>query len=109
MLRHDGYYNGSQIVPESWVRTTREGTPELKRLFAASDYGPMLPSGHYSNQVWADPGTSEILCIGIHGQTIYVNRDKQLVCVKLSSQPSPADLTLYAATYRALRALAGQL
>lgn len=109
MLRHDGYYNGSQIVPESWVRQTREGTPELKRLFAASDYGPMLPSGHYSNQVWADPGASEILCIGIHGQTIYVNRDKQLVCVKLSSQPSPADLTLYAATYRALRALAGQL
>jgi len=109
MLRHDGYYNGKQIVPQSWVQKTREGTPELKRLFAASDYGPMLPSGHYSNQVWADPGAGELLCIGIHGQTIYVNRDKHLVCVKLSSQPFPTDLELYAATYRALRALAAQI
>jgi CubicO group peptidase (beta-lactamase class C family) len=109
MLRHDGYYNDKQIIPESWVRQTRTGTPELQRLFAASDYGPMLPSGHYCNQVWADPGACEMLCIGIHGQTIYINQAKELVCVKLSSQPSPANLALYAATYRALRALAAQL
>ena len=109
MLRQDGYYNGKQIVAESWVRQTREGTPELKRLFAASDYGPMLPSGHYCNQVWADPGAGEMLCIGIHGQFIYVNRPKALVCVKLSSQPAPTDLQLYATSYRALRGLAAEL
>ncbi len=45
----------------------------------------------------------EMLCIGIHGQFIYVNRPKALVCVKLSSQTAPTDLKLYAASYRALR------
>ena len=109
MLRQDGYFNQHQIVPASWVQQTRQGSPELKRLFAASDYGPMLPNGHYANQVWADPVAQEMLCIGIHGQVIYVNGDKELVCVKLSSQPSPADLSLYAATYRGLRGLAAAL
>jgi CubicO group peptidase (beta-lactamase class C family) len=49
------------------------------------------------------------MCIGIHGQSIYIDRIKQLVCVKLSSHPTPTDLGLYGATYRALRALAAQI
>ena len=28
------------------------------------------------------------MCIGIHGQSIYIDRSKQLVCVKLSSHPT---------------------
>lgn len=109
MLRNDGFYNDQQILPASWVRDTRLGNDELRELFAASDYHGLLPNGHYTNQVWADRESDEIMCIGIHGQTIYIHRSKQLVCVKLSSHPYPTDLGLYGATYRALRALAAQI
>jgi len=109
MLRNDGFYNGRQIIPASWVRDTRLGNDGLRTLFAASDYRGLLPNGHYRNQVWADRESDEVMCIGIHGQIIYINRSKQLVCVKLSSHPHPTDLALYGATYRALRALAAQI
>jgi CubicO group peptidase (beta-lactamase class C family) len=109
MLRNDGFYNDQQILPASWVRDTRLGNDELRELFAASDYHGLLPNGHYTNQVWADSESDEIMCIGIHGQTIYIHRSKQLVCVKLSSHPYPTDLGLWGATYRALRALAAQI
>ncbi|MAD93246.1 MAG: hypothetical protein CMP85_05440 [Gammaproteobacteria bacterium] len=109
MLRNDGFYNDQQILPASWVRDTRLGNDELRELFAASDYRGLLPNGHYTNQVWADRESDEIMCIGIHGQTIYIHRSKQLVCVKLSSHPYPIDLRLWGATYRALRALAAQI
>ena len=109
MLRNDGFYNDQQILPASWVRDTRLGNDELRELFAASDYHGLLPNGHYTNQVWADRESDEIMCIGIHGQTIYIHRSKQLVCVKLSSHPYPTDLGLWGATYRALRALAEQI
>jgi CubicO group peptidase (beta-lactamase class C family) len=108
MLRNDGSYNGAQIVPASWVRDTRLGNDQVRQLFAASEYRGLLPNGHYRNQVWADPTAQEIMCIGIHGQSIYVDRAKALVCVKLSSHPYPTDLPLYGTTYRALRALAAQ-
>ena len=108
LLRNDGFYNDTQIVPASWVRDTRLGNDQVRQLFAASEYRGLLPNGHYRNQVWADPTAQEIMCIGIHGQSIYVNRAKALVCVKLSSHPYPADLPLYGTTYRALRALAAE-
>ena len=108
LLRNDGFYNGQQILPAAWVQDTRLGNDSVKRLFAASEYRGLLPSGHYRNQVWADPAAEEIMCIGIHGQIIYINRAKALVCIKLSSHPYPTDLALYGATYRALRALAAQ-
>lgn len=106
LLRNDGFYNDTQIVPASWVRDTRLGNDQVRQLFAASEYRGLLPNGHYRNQVWADPTAQEIMCLGIHGQSIYVNRAKALVCVKLSSHPYPADFPLYGTTYRALRALA---
>ena len=109
MLRNDGLYNDQQILPASWVRDTQLGNDELRELFAASGYRGLLSNGHYTNQVWADRESDEIMCIGIHGQIIYIHRSKQLVCVKLSSHPYPTDLGLYGATYRALRALAAQI
>jgi CubicO group peptidase (beta-lactamase class C family) len=108
LLRNDGFYNDTQIVPASWVRDTRLGNDQVRQLFAASEYRGLLPNGHYRNQVWADPTAQEIMCLGIHGQSIYVNRAKALVCVKLSSHPYPADFPLYGTTYRALRALAAE-
>lgn len=109
MLRNDGFYNDQQILPVNWVQGTRLGNERLRELFAASDYSTLLPKGHYHNQVWADAHAGELMCIGIHGQHIYINQPKSLVCVKLSSHPYPTDLGLYGETNRALRALAAEI
>ena len=105
LLRNDGFYNGQQIVPAAWVRQTRSGSDQLRHLFSHSDYAGMIRGGHYHNQTWADASAGVLLCVGIHGQTIHVNKNSGVVIVKLSSHPDPADLGLFGETWRALGAL----
>jgi CubicO group peptidase (beta-lactamase class C family) len=59
------------------------------------------------NQFWIPyPGQDVLLCLGIHGQMIYINRPAQLVGVKLSSWPLPQDAWKYFATMAAFDAIA---
>lgn len=105
MLRNDGFYNGQQIIPAAWVQQTRDGNDNLRHLFAHSDYARMIKGGHYRNQTWANAPAGILLCIGIHGQTIHINKNTGVVIVKLSTHPKPSDLGLYGETWRALNAL----
>ena len=51
-----------------------------------------MPGGMYRNQFWfPHPDRPVLLCLGIHGQMIYVNRTAGTVAVKLSSWPTPQD------------------
>ena len=109
MLRLDGYFNGQQIVPADWVRRTLAGNAELRELFAASDYAGLFANGHYHNQVWADASAETLMCIGIYGQTIYIDKAARLVVVKLSSHPQPANLSIFGATWSGLNALSQRL
>jgi CubicO group peptidase (beta-lactamase class C family) len=46
----------------------------------------------YRNQFWFPwPDRQVLLCLGIHGQMVYVDRETGLVAVKLSSWPTPQD------------------
>ena len=105
MLAQNGSYNDRQIVPADWVCDTLQGTDELRRLFADGDYAEMTPGGHYRNQVWADSANSQLICIGIHGQTIYVDQITGVVVVKLSTFPESAPMDLFADTFAAMRML----
>nr|GIR52526.1 MAG: hypothetical protein CM15mP61_12350 [Gammaproteobacteria bacterium] len=58
-----------QIVPASWISNTIAGDSGYKQRFAASEHGPMMPSGHYKNKMWV-VDENIMLCIGIHGQFI---------------------------------------
>jgi hypothetical protein len=109
MLLQDGEFNGAQIVPAQWVQETRNGDDNSRRLFAASDYSAMMPDGHYRNQVWAANHGAVLYCIGIHGQTIYINRDANIVAVKLSVFPEPGDDLLFGDTFLAMTALGATL
>jgi hypothetical protein len=109
MLLHDGLYNDVQIVPKEWLQDTRDGSDALRRLFAASDYGEMIPGGHYRNQVWAEAERGVMYCIGIHGQTIHVNQTAGLVVVKLSTHPESAQMERFADTFAAMDGLAAAL
>jgi CubicO group peptidase (beta-lactamase class C family) len=50
-----------------------------------------------------------LLCLGIHGQMIYVNRAAHLVAAKLSSWPLPQDATKLFPTIAAFDEIAATL
>jgi CubicO group peptidase (beta-lactamase class C family) len=70
-----------------------------------------MQGGMYRNQCWfpPTPGIDVLLCLGIHGQMIYVNPLAKVVGVKLSSWPLPQDPTMLAATLQLFDACAGYL
>ena len=66
-----------------------------------------MPGGWYRNQFWFVPTQrgEALLCLGIHGQMVYVNRATRLVGVKLSSWPTPQNTQYLVDTIRAFGAI----
>jgi CubicO group peptidase (beta-lactamase class C family) len=108
MILADGTsLTGQQVVPAAWVQDTAAGGSDSRAAFADGPVDAGLPGGMYRNQFWIPyPDTDILLCLGIHGQMIYINRPAQLVAVKLSSWPLPQDAWKFFATIRAFDAIA---
>jgi CubicO group peptidase (beta-lactamase class C family) len=68
-----------------------------------------MPGGLYRNQWWVLKPGEEYTGLGIHGQFAYVNVPANVVCVKLSTWPTPLDDDFHAETIAALRAIAEAL
>ena len=105
LLLHDGQLNGTQIVPARWIHDTLEASDSCRTHFAATDYTQMLPGGQYRNQVWGVRDEGVMICIGIYGQTIYVDQTHDVVMVKLSTHSQPVDNELFGDTFAAMRAV----
>ena len=100
---------GQQVVPAAWVADTLDGGPDSRRAFAASPDDTELPGGMYRNQMWFPyPGNNVVMCLGMCGQMIYVNRAAELVAAKLSTQP-PAHESHVLTTLRAFDAVASEM
>jgi CubicO group peptidase (beta-lactamase class C family) len=86
---HNGFWNGVQILPESWVRESTEPLrpdPRAWETFPAwLDYG-----GYYKYHWWginnAD-GSYDFCAQGRYGQVIYVAPRKNVVIVRLGAEP----------------------
>ena len=93
LLLDDGSVGGRHVVPEDWLRQARHIDADIRGAFAASDSEPVLPGGWYRNQFWFVPGPSGdiLLCLGIHGQMVFVDHATRTVAVKLSSWPTAQD------------------
>ena len=101
---------GERVVSLSWIADTFAGGLDSRAAFAASPRDTGMPGGMYRNQVWFPyRGNSVLLCIGIHGQLIYVNRAADMVAAKLSSWPLPEDLRKLFPTIAAFDEIATQL
>ena len=110
MIVQGGQLHGDQIISQDWIEDLVEGNDDVRRLFAASDYGLMRPGAHYHNQFWGSAeGSHTLMCLGIHGQYIHVNLSSQTVIVKLSSQPESADNDMFSEAFLAFDALSEQL
>jgi CubicO group peptidase (beta-lactamase class C family) len=111
LLLDDGVAQGRQIIPSAWLQDARTPTPDVRQAFARSDNEPVLPGGWYRNQFWFVPGLSGevLLCLGIHGQLIHVDRATRTVAVKLSSWPEAQNAAHLIDTLRACGAIGERL
>ena len=102
--------SGEQVLPVWWVADTLAGGHDSKPAFADSPTPTGMPGGHYRNQIWVPYADREVLlCLGIHGQMIIVDRGTRTVGVKLSSWPTPLDAARHVDTVAAFHAIAAHL
>ncbi|HEY1840266.1 MAG TPA: serine hydrolase [Mycobacterium sp.] len=108
-LRDGVSLTGQQAVPATWVADTLDGGSASRQAFAASPDNTELPGGAYRNQMWFPyPGNNVMMCLGMCGQMIYINRAAETVAAKLSSQPPSAESHMLE-TLRAFDAVAREL
>ncbi len=107
MLLEGGTAGGHEVVPASWLAEAWAPPADVRAAFAASDNEEVLPGGWYRNQFWFVPGArgDALVCLGIHGQMVYVNRETGLVGVKLSSWPAAQHAASLVDTLRSFGAL----
>lgn len=107
MLLEDGVVDGATVVPPSWIHAAYDRPADVRAAFAASDNEPVLPGGWYRNQFWFVPAENDValVCLGIHGQMVFVHPATRLVAVKQSSWPSAQDVDHLVDTLRAFRVL----
>jgi CubicO group peptidase (beta-lactamase class C family) len=110
ILRGGRSMTGERVLSAAWIRDTLTGDPDSRRAFADSLTETRMPGGMYRNQFWQPSADGRVLlCLGIHGQMVYVNPAANLVGVKLSSWPVPQDAAMLFATLQAFDAVAAQL
>lgn len=108
LLLEEGAVGGHQVVPRSWLLESWQAPAEVREAFASTDNEVVLPGGWYRNQFWFVPhghGTA-LVCLGIHGQMVWVDRGSRTVGVKLSSWPTPQNTAYLVDTMRAFAAIA---
>ena len=107
LLLDEGRVDGQEVVPSSWILDAWQPPADVRDAFAATDNNDVLPDGWYRNQFWFVPnrlGTA-LVCLGIHGQMVYVDRVTRTVGVKLSSWPKAQNTAYLVDTLRAFGAI----
>jgi CubicO group peptidase (beta-lactamase class C family) len=110
LICRGGQYGERQLVPRAWVDACRFAGDDLVKAFAQSEYGEVFPGHAYHNQWWVrDPRRGVIMALGIHGQTLYIDPEREFVVAKFSSQPEQADTTMALDQMLAFEAIADTL
>ena len=110
LARGGASLSGHQVLPPSWIDDTFRGDADSRYAFAASPTQTLMPGGMYRNQFWLPyPDRDVLLCLGIHGQMLYVNPGTGVVAAKLSSWPEPQHAWKLFATLRAFDAVSTHL
>ncbi|MFD9661337.1 serine hydrolase domain-containing protein [Rhodococcus sp. NPDC059968] len=110
MLRRGGRIGAEQVVPLHWIDDSLRGAPDSHEAYSHSPTETPFPGGMYCNQFWIPhPDRRVLLCLGIHGQYVYIDIDRGVVVVKLSSCPTPVNDELDYAAFAAAEAVAAAL
>ncbi len=105
MLRLGGEWRGRRIVPAAVVAAIAAGGDPS--AFAHTRY-PGLPQGSYSSQWW-HRGDGPFMAMGVHGQTIFIHPEAELVIARFGSHPVASNRGINPVTVPAFDALAAHL
>jgi CubicO group peptidase (beta-lactamase class C family) len=106
MHLQDGRVGDVQVVPRDWVQDTRYGDDACREAYARAEDVEVHAGEMYRNQWWVLERGAVYAGLGIHGQMMYVNVPADVICVKLSTWPSPTDDELERLSLQAFAAIA---
>jgi CubicO group peptidase (beta-lactamase class C family) len=107
LLAEGAAADGTQVIPAWWISDSYTGEADSRAAFSASPSDTRMPGGMYRNQFWLPfPDRRLLLCLGIHGQMVYVNPAAGVVGVKLSSWELPQHAAMLFDTIAAFDAVA---
>lgn len=110
MTLDDGWSNGRQIVPGSWIDDTRFGGDNAAWLRSDTSAKDAFPHGAYRNKWWiANDDHGSFYATGIHGQHLWIDPATRVVIAKLSTHPAPVDRALFDDTLQAFAAVSREL
>ena len=97
---------GNDILPDWWVQDIRGGGDS--EPWKKGEFYHMLPTGRYRSQWYQTGSPSGAFCaIGIHGQWLWVDPQREVVIAKVSAQKDPVDENIDFTLIRAFEAIAG--
>ena len=108
LILNNGVHNNKQIVPSDWITDIKcNGN---KQAWDKGDFAQYYPSMdmHYRSKWYVErngKNTRTIFGLGVHGQNLFVDIEKELVIAKFSSQPLPLDKEMVQLTTRWFNAL----
>jgi len=108
MVRLGGIAAGRAVIPGWWIDDMWSGGNAA--AWAAGDNVELMASGRYRSQWYVPDGPSPVLfAVGIHGQWIWIDAEREIVIAMVSAQPEPEDHSANHAIMAAFRAVAAAL
>ena len=112
---NDGIIDDQAVLPESWVRDTREGDEDARNCYAR--YVESFPEtsfegdgwSMYHNAFWVMERDQQFSGLGIFGQYIWIDRPSRTVIARFSTYPTAAPTDLSQETMRGFVAVAEAL
>jgi CubicO group peptidase (beta-lactamase class C family) len=81
---------GNGILPDWWVQDIRDGGNS--EPWQKGEFFTMLPTGRYRSQWYQTGSSSGAFCaIGIYGQWLWIDPQREVVIAKVSAQTEPVD------------------
>ena len=96
---------GNEILPDWWVQDIRIGGDS--EPWRKGEFYHLFPTGRYRSQWYQTGSPSDAFCaIGIHGQWLWVDPQREGVIAKVSAQKDPVDEDIDFTLIRAFEAIA---
>ena len=93
MMLNNGKFQGEQLVPSSVIKDLSEGASRKAFSNGPNGKGSMGDGNwSYRAQWWVrhTPGKEAFMALGVHGQWIYIDVERNVAIIKQSSQPVSA-------------------
>jgi CubicO group peptidase (beta-lactamase class C family) len=111
MVRNRGYANGRQVVPAGWIDDMiAERDNRVWRAQNQTEGPRLFTDGNYRS-LWYQTGfkDQEFCAIGIHGQWLWINPQKEIVIVKMASHDREVDSAIDQVMLAAFAAISAAL